>query len=193
MAWMTSIGVVLEEAGPVAGAMAPGVAGLLPVVALRGLVVSVVSVRDQSVVVHAPIVRAPAARSLGGRVEIDLQIFSTSSPSLGRGRSSGWCRQQRARPAGRPHRRHHHDHHRNTSPAVDNGVNVEALLGAREALTALPRPRSSSSRATNEWVDGTHSRTTVQEFFGPGGEQSHRQPYRSTPTTRRSSPPPTTA
>ncbi len=30
-----------------------------------------------------------------------------------------------------------------TATPVDNGVNVEALLGAREALTGHPRPRSS--------------------------------------------------
>ena len=31
-----------------------------------------------------------------------------------------------------------------TDTPVDNGVNVEALLGAREALTDAPRRRSSS-------------------------------------------------
>ncbi len=64
-----------------------------------------------------------------------------------------------------------------TSPAVDNGVNVEALLGAREALTAAPRAAQFTFAATNEWVNGTHSRTTVNEFFGLGETQSHRQPY----------------
>ncbi len=64
-----------------------------------------------------------------------------------------------------------------TSPAVDNGVNVEALLGAREALTAAPPAAQFTFAATNEWVNGTHSRTTVHEFFGLGTDQSHRQPY----------------
>ena len=49
----------------------------------------------------------------------------------------------------------------NTSPAVDNGVNVEALLGAREALSATPPAAQFTFAATNEWVSGTHSRTTV--------------------------------
>ena len=65
----------------------------------------------------------------------------------------------------------------NTSPAVDNGVNVEALLGAREALSATPPAAQFTFAATNEWVSGTHSRTTVNEFFGLGATQSHRQPY----------------
>jgi len=64
-----------------------------------------------------------------------------------------------------------------TSPAVDNGVNVEALLGARDALTAAPPAGQFTFSATNEWVQGTHSRSTVNEFFGLGSSQSHRQPY----------------
>jgi uncharacterized OsmC-like protein len=65
----------------------------------------------------------------------------------------------------------------NTNSTVDNGVNVEALLGAREALTAAPPAAQFVFAATNEWVNGTHSRTTVNEFFGLGATQSHRQPY----------------
>ena len=64
-----------------------------------------------------------------------------------------------------------------TSPAVDNGVNVEALLGARVALAAAPPAAQFTFAATNEWVNGTHSRTTVNEFFGLGETQSHRRPY----------------
>ncbi|MGB0114681.1 MAG: OsmC family protein [Ilumatobacteraceae bacterium] len=63
------------------------------------------------------------------------------------------------------------------APAVDNGVNVEALLGAREALTAAPQAAQFTFSATNEWIGGVHSRSTVQEFFGLGDTQSHRQPY----------------
>lgn len=64
-----------------------------------------------------------------------------------------------------------------TSPTVDNGVNVAALLGAREALTAAPPAAQFVFSATNEWVHGTHSRSTVDSFFGLGEAQSHRQPY----------------
>lgn len=61
--------------------------------------------------------------------------------------------------------------------AVDNGVNVEALLGARAALTEMPPAGQFVFAATNEWIAGTHSRTTVDKFFGLGAEQSHRQAY----------------
>jgi uncharacterized OsmC-like protein len=55
---------------------------------------------------------------------------------------------------------------------VDNGVNVEALIGARTALSEAPEAAKFKWRATCDWVRGTHSRTTVQDFFGLGAEQS---------------------
>lgn len=57
---------------------------------------------------------------------------------------------------------------------VDNGVNVEALLEAREALTAAPEAAQFAWRATNEWIGGTYSRSTVEGFFGLGEEQTHK-------------------
>ena len=63
-----------------------------------------------------------------------------------------------------------------TAP-VDNGVNVGALLEAREALTAMPEAAQFTWRASCEWVNGTHSRSTIERFFGLGEEQSHRTPY----------------
>jgi uncharacterized OsmC-like protein len=61
-----------------------------------------------------------------------------------------------------------------TEHTADNGVNVEALLGAREALTEARPAAQFKWRATNEWVNGTHSRSTVEKFFGLGEEQSHK-------------------
>lgn len=61
--------------------------------------------------------------------------------------------------------------------AVNNGVNVEALLGAREALTAAPEAASFVWRAASEWKSGTHTESTVQKFFGLGEEQSHREEF----------------
>jgi uncharacterized OsmC-like protein len=64
-----------------------------------------------------------------------------------------------------------------TSAAVDNGVNVGALLEAREALTETPEAAQFQWRATCKWVNGTHSNTTIQSFFGLGEEQSHRTEF----------------
>lgn len=66
----------------------------------------------------------------------------------------------------------------NGTIAVDNGVNVAALLGAREALAAQPAAARFQWRATSVWQRGTHSRATVEGFHGLGAEQKHRQPYR---------------
>ena len=60
---------------------------------------------------------------------------------------------------------------------VDNGVNVEALLGARDALRDAPEGAKFTWRATCKWLGGTHSRTTVNGFFGLGEEQKHRTEF----------------
>lgn len=60
---------------------------------------------------------------------------------------------------------------------ANNGVNVEALLGAREALGAAPEAAQFKWRASSEWRDGTHTTTAVKGFFGLGEEQSHREEF----------------
>jgi uncharacterized OsmC-like protein len=57
---------------------------------------------------------------------------------------------------------------------VDNGVNVKALLDAREALKASPEAAQFTWRASSKWVRGVHSTVTVKNFFGLGQEQSHK-------------------
>lgn len=64
-----------------------------------------------------------------------------------------------------------------TANIADNGVNVEALLGAREALTEAPAAAQFTWRARNEWVHGTHSTSTIEGFFGLGEEQRHRASF----------------
>ncbi|HSS63120.1 MAG TPA: OsmC family protein [Gammaproteobacteria bacterium] len=60
---------------------------------------------------------------------------------------------------------------------VDNGVNVQALLDAREALTDAPEAAKFKWRATCKWMNGTHSRTNIKGFFGLGEEQSHKTEF----------------
>jgi uncharacterized OsmC-like protein len=64
-----------------------------------------------------------------------------------------------------------------TDRPVNNGVNVEALLGAREALSAAPEAADFTWRASCTWRNGTHSRSTVTSFSGLGAEQQHRVTY----------------
>lgn len=64
-----------------------------------------------------------------------------------------------------------------TTKTVDNGVNVGALLGAREALSGAPAGAQFKWRATTKWVKGTHSLSTVNGFFGLGAEQKHKTEF----------------
>lgn len=61
--------------------------------------------------------------------------------------------------------------------SVNNGVNVEALLEARETLTEAPEGAKFTWRATCDWQNGTHSKSSVQGFFGLGEEQRHIKEY----------------
>ncbi|WP_330255871.1 OsmC family protein [Nocardia sp. NBC_00565] len=64
-----------------------------------------------------------------------------------------------------------------TAPTVDNGVNVEHLLGARAALADNPEIAKFEWRSTVSWVRGTHSRTEVETFYGLGAEQQHTKKF----------------
>jgi len=61
--------------------------------------------------------------------------------------------------------------------AVNNGVNVSALLGAREALGQAPEAAIFQWRATADWVNGTHTASKVHGYYGLGGEHQHRSEF----------------
>jgi len=60
---------------------------------------------------------------------------------------------------------------------VNNGVNVGALLAAREALKAAPQAAKFTWRASCKWKNGTHSVSTVQGFHGLGQENKHKTEF----------------
>lgn len=60
-----------------------------------------------------------------------------------------------------------------TGTPVDNGVNAAALLEARDALSAAPEAAEFTWRTTCTWVNGTHSRSSVETFSGLGQEHQH--------------------
>ena len=61
--------------------------------------------------------------------------------------------------------------------AANNGVNVAALIAAREALTKAPAAAQFKWRAACEWKNGTHSHSTVEGFYGLGQEQHHKKTF----------------
>lgn len=60
---------------------------------------------------------------------------------------------------------------------ADNGVNVQALLDARSALSDAPEAAQFRWRASTEWVNGTHSQSIVEKYFGLGEEHAHRSTF----------------
>jgi len=57
---------------------------------------------------------------------------------------------------------------------AENGVNVQALLDAREVLKGAPEAAQFTWRATSSWKDGVASTTKIQNFYGLGQEQQHK-------------------
>jgi uncharacterized OsmC-like protein len=60
---------------------------------------------------------------------------------------------------------------------VDNGVNVGALLEAREALRGAPEAAKFAWRASCRWQNGTHSQSRIKKFFGLGQDQQHKTEF----------------
>jgi uncharacterized OsmC-like protein len=60
---------------------------------------------------------------------------------------------------------------------VNNGVNVEALFDAQAALAKAPEAAKFKWRSTVEWINGTHSRSTIEGFYGLGAEQKHKTKF----------------
>lgn len=57
-------------------------------------------------------------------------------------------------------------HDRNGSATPRNGVDVPTLFTTLDAVKKAPEIAHFPFRAQNEWVSGTHSRSTVQGFLG---------------------------
>lgn len=61
---------------------------------------------------------------------------------------------------------------------VVNGVDVNQLIGTIEAIKANPELARFQFRAATAWINGGHSRTTIQGFYGAGAEDTSRaQPF----------------
>jgi uncharacterized OsmC-like protein len=51
-----------------------------------------------------------------------------------------------------------------------NGVDTRTLFATLDAVKANPSLAKFQFRATNRWIEGTHSRTTIDGYFGAGQE-----------------------
>lgn len=65
----------------------------------------------------------------------------------------------------------------NVATAADNGVNTEALIGARGAFAQQPEAAAFTFRSTCDWVNGTYSSNAIKGYFGLGQEHEHKSTY----------------
>jgi uncharacterized OsmC-like protein len=60
------------------------------------------------------------------------------------------------------------------TPTLINGVNVDQLVATVNAIKQNPDLARFQFRARNEWLEGGHSRTFIQGFYGAGQEDTSR-------------------
>ena len=57
---------------------------------------------------------------------------------------------------------------------IRNGVDTEKMFATLELIKAQPELAKFQFRATNQWVDGAHNRSTIKGFYAAGGEDTSR-------------------
>jgi uncharacterized OsmC-like protein len=55
-----------------------------------------------------------------------------------------------------------------------NGVDTEQMFATLDLIKAQPELARFQFRATNRWIDGSHNRTTIKDFYAAGGEDTTR-------------------
>jgi uncharacterized OsmC-like protein len=56
-----------------------------------------------------------------------------------------------------------------------NGVDTPTLFATLDAVKGQPEIAKFQFRASNRWVSGTHSRSTIHGFYGAGQEMEHKE------------------
>jgi uncharacterized OsmC-like protein len=64
-----------------------------------------------------------------------------------------------------------------TNPSSRNGVDTATLFATLDAVKQAPAAAQFQFRARNEWVSGTHNRSTIGDFFGVGEERTHEKTF----------------
>jgi uncharacterized OsmC-like protein len=54
-----------------------------------------------------------------------------------------------------------------------NGVDTATLFATLDAVKAAPEAARFQFRAHNEWLSGTHNRSTIRDYYGVGEERAH--------------------
>jgi uncharacterized OsmC-like protein len=57
---------------------------------------------------------------------------------------------------------------------IRNGVDTEKMFATLDLIKEQPELAKFEFRATNRWIDGSHNRSTIKDFYAAGGEDSTR-------------------
>ncbi len=60
-----------------------------------------------------------------------------------------------------------------SNESTRNGVDTATLFATLDAVRAAPQAARFQFRARNEWISGTHNRSTIDGYFGVGEERAH--------------------
>ena len=58
-----------------------------------------------------------------------------------------------------------------------NGVDTTTLFATLDAVKGAPEAARFQFRARNQWLSGTHNRSTIDGYFGVGEERSHERTF----------------
>ena len=62
-------------------------------------------------------------------------------------------------------------------PSLRNGVDTATLFATLDAVKQAPEAARFQFRAHNQWLSGTHNRSTIDGFFGVGEEREHERTF----------------
>lgn len=62
-----------------------------------------------------------------------------------------------------------------TQLKADNGVNTEALIGARGAFEQMPEAARFTFQSACEWIEGTYSANKINGYFGLGQKHERKR------------------
>ena len=63
------------------------------------------------------------------------------------------------------------------SESMRNGVDTATLFATLDAVKQAPEAAKFQFRAHNQWVSGTHNRSTITGYFGVGEERTHERTF----------------
>ena len=61
-----------------------------------------------------------------------------------------------------------------TTDTIRNGVDTEKMFATLDLIKAQPELARFQFRATNQWINGAHNRSTIKHFYAAGGEDTTR-------------------